>query len=289
MTRSAVKGALLVVVALLVAACGGGASADSAPSGNPLHDMLPESVQQSGTLTIGGSTAVAPYLYKDGATVVGFEKELMDALGSALGVRIEFVDTGFPALVPGLQSRKLDVAMGDFTDTPERQQAVDFIDYTTSYQILLVQRGNPKGLRSVDDLCGATVASAVGSLSDKLAVEQDTRCTDTGRPGVTVLRLEDAANTTLQVQTARADAVIIDYVIGRHIAENSEHSEVAGEPFYEQFHGAAVRKGNDELRDALVAAFTEIIRNGSYGKILEKWEMQRLAMPAPIVNAAAKP
>lgn len=289
MKRSALCAALLAAVTFLVAGCGGGASAGSAPSGNPLHDMLPASVRQSGTLTIGGSTAVAPYLYKDGATVVGFEKELMDALGTVLGVRIEFVDTGFPGLVPGLQSRKLDVAMGDFTDTPERQQAVDFVDYTTSYQTLLVQKGNPKNLHSTDDLCGATVASAVGSLSDKLAAEQGTRCTDAGRPGVTVLRLEDAANTTLQVQTGRADAVIIDYVIARHIAENSDHSEVAGEPFHEQYHGAAVRKGNDELRDALVAAFTEIIRNGSYGQILQKWDMQRLAMPAPIVNAVANP
>ncbi len=289
MKRIAALGAVGLAVALVATACGSSSSAETAASGNALHDKLPKSIREAGVLKIGGSTSVAPYLYKDGSKVVGFEKELMDALSAALGVKIELSDTGFAALVPGLQSRKIDVAMGDFTDTPERQQAVDFIDYTTSYQALLVQKGNPKNLNGTDGLCGATVASAVGSLSDKLAVEQDTRCTAAGRPGVTVLRLEDAANATLQVQTARADAVIIDYVIARHIAENSDHSEVAGEPFHEQFHGAAVRKGDDELRDALVAAFTEIIRNGSYGKILEKWEMQRLAMPAPIVNAAAKP
>ncbi|MFJ8048331.1 ABC transporter substrate-binding protein [Streptomyces luteogriseus] len=286
MKRAVCLGAVCMTVALTVSACGSGASAQHTASDNPLYAKLPKSVQDAGTLKIGGSATIAPYLYKDGAKVVGFEKDLMDALGKALDVKIQFFDTGFPALVPGLQSRKIDVAMGDFTDTRERQQAVSFVDYTTSYQTLFVQKGNPKKLSSTADLCGASVAAAVGSLSAKLAQEQNTTCEKAGKHGVKVLQMEDAPAALMQVRTKRADALIIDYVIGSHVAKTSGSGEVAGKPFFQQFHGAAVRKDNGRLRDALAAAFETIIKDGSYGKILQKWDMQKLAMPAPSVNAA---
>jgi polar amino acid transport system substrate-binding protein len=98
--------------------------------------------------------------------------------------------------------------------------------------------------------------------------------------------MEDAPAALMQVRTKRADTMIIDYVVGSHVARTSGSGEAVGEPFFEQFHGAAVRKDNGQLRDALVGAFEEIVKNGSYGKILHKWDMQKLAMRAPSVNAA---
>ncbi|MFF3373571.1 ABC transporter substrate-binding protein [Streptomyces sp. NPDC002680] len=288
MKRTLFLAASCTVAALTLTACGSGESSsqNAAASSNPLNAKLPDSIRDSGTLKIAGSTTVAPYLYKDGSKAAGFERELMDALGSALGVKVQFSDAGFPALVPGLQSKKFDVAMGDFTDTKERQQAVDFVDYTKSYQSLFVQKGNPKKLTGKDDLCGASVAAATGSISARLAEEQSAACKDAGKKAVKVLQLEDISAAMMQVKTKRADAMLIDVVIGRHVAETGQYGEVVGEPFYPQFHGAAVRKDNTELRDALEAGFKEIIQNGSYGKILEKWGMKDLAMPAPSVNAA---
>ncbi|MCX4831043.1 ABC transporter substrate-binding protein [Streptomyces sp. NBC_01016] len=275
-----------VALALTLAACGADPVARNVADSHPLHRLLPEHVRQSGKLKIGGSTNVAPYLYRDGSEITGFEKELMDALGEELGVEIEFYDAGFTALVPGLQSGKLDVAMGDFTDTKERQQAVTFVDYTTSYQTLFVQKGNPKRLKTADDLCGTTAAATVGSLSGELAAQQDTTCRKAGRAGVKLIEMDNAAATMMQVRTGRADSVVIDYVIGRYVAEHSDAGDVAGARFYEQFHGAAVRKDDAPLRKALGAAFEEIMRNGSYERILKHWDMGQLAMDAPRVNAA---
>jgi polar amino acid transport system substrate-binding protein len=61
---------------------------------------------------------------------------------------------------------------------------------------------------------------------------------------------------------------------------------VIGEPFYPQYHGAAVRKDNEKLRDTLVAAFTKMMADGTYAKILAKWKVEKLAMDKPLVNAA---
>lgn len=286
MKRTGLALALGLALTFGLSGCGGEPPPDAGASSKPLHRLLPEHIRKSGQLKIGGSTNVAPYLYRDGSDVVGFEKGLMDELGEVLGVDVELYDAGFAALVPGLQSGKFDVAMGDFTDTLERQQAVSFVDYTTSYQSLFVQNGNPKGLRTAGDLCGATAAATVGSLSAQLAEEQNASCRKDGKAGLKVLAMENNAASMMQVRTGRADTVVIDYVIGRYVEANSDAGEVAGRPFHRQFHGAAVRKDNRRLRTALTAAFEEIMRNGSYERILHKHDMSRLAMDAPLVNAA---
>jgi polar amino acid transport system substrate-binding protein len=281
--RAPALAAACAALALAVSACGTGPDR-AAQARAPLHSELPAKIRETGLLKVGGSTTVAPYLYRDGSDVEGLEKDLMDALAGQLGVRIQFFDSGFAALVPGLQSGKLDVVMGDFTDTKERQQAVSFVDYTTSYQTLFVQNGNPRRLRKAADLCGDTVAAGVGSLSAQLAEAQDAQCRHAGRSGVKVLELDNAAAGMMQVRTGRAQAVLIDYLIGRHVAENSRNGQVAGTPFHKQFHGAAVRKGNARLEKAMLDAFRSIMADGQYEKILRKWGIEKLALPAPIVN-----
>ncbi|GAA1559622.1 ABC transporter substrate-binding protein [Kribbella lupini] len=278
---------LVAAAALSVSACGPNSpAAGTANQDAPVYGKLPKNIQESGVLKVGASAVMPPYLYKDGSAVAGFEKELMDALADALGVRLEFQDNAFAALIPGLQSGKIDVAMGNLSDTKERQQVVDLVDYTASYQALLVQKGNPKGLRSPEGLCGTVAAAVVGSLSERIATAQHAECKQASRAGVEVLTFEDATAAVLQVQTKRADVLIMDVVLARYISSTGQRTEVAGTPFYEQYHAAAVRKGNDQLRAAVEAAFTEIMRAGTYDKILAKWHLEELSLPAPKVNAA---
>jgi polar amino acid transport system substrate-binding protein len=282
--RKIISSASLIGLTMSVAACGGASS--DAPDKGEFHENLPQAIQDEGVLMIGGSTTVPPYLYEESGDVLGFEKDFMEELGDILEVKIDLQDTGFDALVPSLQSGRIDVAMGDFTDTVERQEAVDFVDYTKSFQGLLVTKGNPEDISTLEDLCGATVAGAQGSLSLQLAEEQDETCESDGEQGVDVLASHDANAALLQVQTGRADALVIDYTIAKYVSENEAKTEVVGEPLFPQFHGAAVKKGDEELRDALLAAFQELMDSGRYHEILADHRLEELALDEPVINAA---
>lgn len=286
--KPTMKGLAVSAMAVLM---WGGLTACGASSGNDevkgeIHELLPSDIQEAGVLTVGGSTTVPPYLFEDGGRVVGFEREFMDDLEKILEVDIKLQDTGFDALVPSLQSGRIDVAMGDFTDTVERQAAVDFVDYTKSFQGLLVQEGNPEDIVTIEDLCGTTVAGAQGSLSLQLAEEQNSACTEAGEQGVDILASHDANAALLQVQTGRADALVIDYTIAKYVSAQEGKTEVAGEPLFPQYHGAAVKKGNEDLREALMAAFEEFLSSGRYEAILEQWKLGELAIAEPILNGA---
>ncbi|HIY64973.1 MAG TPA: ABC transporter substrate-binding protein [Candidatus Agrococcus pullicola] len=284
--RKMVVAGVALTLLMSTAACGQ-SEMDSEGKGD-LHQLLPESIREAGVIVFGGSTQVAPYLYEEAGEVIGLEMDLMIELGALLEVEIELQDTGFDALIPALQSGRIDVAMGDFTDTVERQEVVDFVDYRMSYQGILVGEGNPRNIHGVEDLCGVTIAGVQGSLSLKYAEEQHTDCVDAGNDGIDLLAVQDANAAVLQVQTGRADALLNDYVIATYISQQDSQTELVGEPLVPQFHGAAVQKGNAELQDVLVAAFQEMMDSGTYLEILSEYGIEELAMESPVVNGATE-
>ncbi|GAA1559576.1 ABC transporter substrate-binding protein [Kribbella lupini] len=278
----------LLATALTLSACGSAdPTADTAANTQaPLYNRLPERIQKSGVLKIGGSATVAPYVFKDGNEIVGMDKDLMDALVGVLGVRLEFHDTPYESIITGLKSQRIDVAMGNLSDTRERQAVADLVDYRMVPQSLLVPTGNPKGLTSIDNLCGAVVAGVAGSLSDEqVATEQNGKCKAAGKPGVGFSAFQDATAAILAVQTKRADIMILNGAVATYISNTTKKTEVAGKPFRPRYHAALVLKTNTDIRDALVAAFTELIENGTYAKLLAKWDLAYTAIPAPRVNA----
>lgn len=253
------------------------------------RNLLPAAVRKAGVVKVGGSTDVAPYLSVNGANLVGVEADFMTALGRTLGVKFEVSNTKFAAMVPGLQSRRFDVAMADFSDTKERQQQVTFVDYSRAGQILIVPKGNPLKLRTVPDLCGHSAAGPTGSLSVDIAMAQSKKCTDAGKSAVKVQRYPTAAESALALRSGRVDTLAIDYGIASSLVKQSGGKlELVGGLFGKGFHGAAFRKGDKDLQKALAAAFTTIMKNGTYKKVLRQWNLPQMSMDKVVTNGATE-
>ncbi|MCP6188330.1 transporter substrate-binding domain-containing protein, partial [Klebsiella pneumoniae] len=80
---------------------------------------------------VGSDIAYAPMEYydTDGTTVLGFDKELTDLLAEQLGVNFEWNNAVFDSLITQLTSERIDIAISGMSDTAERQQQIDFVDY----------------------------------------------------------------------------------------------------------------------------------------------------------------
>ena len=46
-----------------------------------------------------------------------------------MGVRLKLVNAPFDSILPGLAAGKYDIGFSSFTDTKEREKAVDFVTY----------------------------------------------------------------------------------------------------------------------------------------------------------------
>src|SRR5215831_11947930 len=89
---------------------------------------------KSKTLVVAADATYPPneFIGSNGKTVVGWDPELAQALGQALGVKLKVVNATFATIIPGLQSGKYDIGMSSFTDTKAREKVVDFVTYFTA-------------------------------------------------------------------------------------------------------------------------------------------------------------
>src|SRR3974377_623454 len=82
-----------------------------------------ETIIQRGTLRIGMTGDFLPFTFFDKATSTfkGFDVDVAEALGKALGVKVEYVRTAWPQLSAGFDADRFDMARGGVCVTPERQ------------------------------------------------------------------------------------------------------------------------------------------------------------------------
>ncbi|MGW7350572.1 ABC transporter substrate-binding protein [Streptomyces sp. NPDC054784] len=301
-SRAAAAGAVAVAGALLLSACGD--QTDDADGGGkksegkeaPLFDQLPKKIQDAGVVKVGSDIAYAPVEFMDEDNkVAGIDPDVAKALGEQLGVEFKFANGTFDGLVTGLNSGRHDVIMSSMTDTKDRQEGLDesgkkvgagadFVDYFKAGSSILVKKGNPDGVSSLDDLCGETVALQRGTANEDLAKEQSKKC---DKP-IKVLAFEKDTEALLQLKQGRAIADLNDFPVAAYNAKTSgggKDFEVVGDQINAAPYGIAVSKKNTELRDAVQAALAAIMKNGEYAKVLEKWDVANGALTEATVNA----
>ncbi|MFD8984150.1 ABC transporter substrate-binding protein [Streptomyces sp. NPDC059564] len=301
-SRIAAVGAIAVAGALILTGCGdqtdGGSSTPSGKTDNsaPLFSKLPKKIQDAGVIKVGSDTAYAPMEFVDGGKIVGVDPDIAEALGKQLGVKLQFTSGTFDGLITSLETGRQDVAMSSITDNKKRQEGlddkgakigkgVDFVDYFSSGVSLLVKKGNPDNIKSLDDLCGKTVAVQRGTTYEDAFKAQAEKC---GDKKLTIEAFDTDAEAQTRVKAGGAVADLNDYPVTAYTAKTSgggNDFEVGGQQADVGLFGIAVSKDNTQLRDALKEALDAIIKDGSYAKVLEKWNVKDSAVQSATVNA----
>ncbi|MER5635697.1 ABC transporter substrate-binding protein [Kitasatospora sp. NPDC002227] len=285
--------AALAAGSLLVTGCS--STAGSKDPTAALRSQLPAPVKSAGVLKIASDLTYAPVDYKDAnGTPLGLDPDLALELGKVLGVKVQIVDTPFDKLIPGLQEKKFDAVMSALTDSRQRRDGtdengkvinpgVDFVDYFIAGTSILVGKGNPKGIKTLDDFCGHTVALQRGTTQAEIVNHQVTACERSGKP-LTVHYSDSDDLARAEVAAGRAVADLNDFPVAVYAAKNDAKFEVAGAQQQPEPYGIGVAKGNQQLRDALAKAVDQVIRNGSYDTVLTKWGLTAGAAQNAVVN-----
>src|ERR1700737_2319122 len=79
-----------------------------------------DEIMKRGTLRVGMTGDYLPFAYLDKATSKfrGFDVDMAETLGKALGVKVEYVQTSWPQLMKDFEADNFDIAMGDASITP---------------------------------------------------------------------------------------------------------------------------------------------------------------------------
>jgi len=219
-------------------------------------------------LKIGTEGAYPPFNLIDASGQVGgFDVEIAKALCAKMKAECEVVTSDWDGIIPALNARKFDFLAASMSITDERKAAVDFTDpyYTNKLQFIA-----PKTTTFTTDeaslegkVIGAQRATIAGSwLEDNMADVVDIKLYDTQE------------NAYLDLTSGRVDGVLADKFVNWEWlkSETGKDFEFKGEPVFDNDKiGIAVRKGDDALREKLNVALKEIIKDGTYKQINDKY------------------
>jgi polar amino acid transport system substrate-binding protein len=261
----------------VLGACSSG-TASTAPSTAAGAITPPAAIKDAGKLVFCSDITYAPEeFYKtDGTTPQGSDIDIGTDIAKRLGVSAEFDNTGFDGIIPALTAKKCDLIISGMNDTPERQAQVDFVDYLKVGQGLLVPAGNPKGIKTLEDLSGKTVAVQLGTTNAIALEAANTKLEAAGKPKMEIQTFQADTDAFQQLKLGRVDAYSTDSPVVAYynsLPENKGKFEVGGTPIEPILIGVALRKSDTELKSAVQAAIDAMYADGTMKKIVDAWGM----------------
>ena len=266
--------ALALIVALI--ALGLVLARPSGHEGAAKQETAFERVMRTRTLRCSYSVW-APYLMMDptGKQMTGIDYDIMDAVGKATGIKIEWTEeTGYASFPEQLRSGKDDVfCVSVWTSAARASRAIltKPIHFTPVYAF--ARDGDTRFDNNFDAINNekTTVAVIDGSTLKSIA--------DTVTPKAKQLSLpeiSDGAQPLLALTTGKVDIVFADrFLIDDYNLHNTDNKirKVEGIESLRTY-GEAFAVGSDEwrLREFLNATFDELLVNGTIERILKKYE-----------------
>ena len=250
---------------------------------------LPRAIKDKGFIAAGIMPNYPPMDFKDPATnqLTGVDYDLGMEMSKRLGVEFRWQETAFEQMVSGLTTNRIDIVLSGMTDTPERQKTVDFVDYfSTGPQFYTLQ--SQSGLKAASDLCGKKVGtSRRTTFPAEIAKWSAQNCEAKGLQAITVVGTEGSADARAQLRQARLDAAVQGSETLPYIqSQEPGVFKVIGGPLTRQLTGLGVSKANTELSAAIAATLDDMIEDGTYQKILKKWDLEDGSVDAARINGA---
>ncbi|MFJ7150081.1 ABC transporter substrate-binding protein [Streptomyces sp. NPDC100445] len=221
-------------------------------------------------VSIGGTPPGTTYL-ADGTTLTGQDVDFAKAVARVLGIRLKLEQASFEAILPALDSGKYDVGASNFGVTDERRRTIDFVTYINDGQGFATRKDSKLSkITDLRQLCGLNVATAAGTTFEATLEENEHVCADAGKKAYQVQTYGETSAIWSSLQQGRSD-VVMSTINGLRYAVAHQQ----GLKFLNEFHrldvGFAFKKGTP-LAPAFRAAVNKLLADGTYDKILKKWD-----------------
>lgn len=218
-------------------------------------------IQKNG-LNVGTSPDYPPYESLDANNnIIGYDIDLINAIGKKLGVKVNVVGQGFDGLIPALISKKIDLIAAGMTITEERKKSVSFtLPYVNTQNVILVRKENLQ-LASAKSLNGKSVGVQIGSAQEKLAQ---------GIQGANVKSFNLYTDVAVALQTRQIDSMIVAKPVAAKFLQTYPDLRMTG-VLNKIESGMAIRKDCTDLTNRVNAALIEMRKSGEMDKLAAKW------------------
>jgi polar amino acid transport system substrate-binding protein len=319
-TKPAVIAALAASLLGLAACADPGATAASAPSSSssaaaagrtfnlsPEQDRLkvevnseaaalvPGAIKADGKLTVvtTGNTAPLSLFASDNKTLIGNEVDIAYAVGETLGLEVEVLPVAWADWPLGIESAKYEAVLSNVTVTEARKEKFDFATYRTDLLGFYAKSDSDIGeIKEAKDVAGKKIIVGSGTNQEAILVRWDEENKKNGLRPVEFQYYDDDSASTLALQSGRADLTFGPNAGAAYKAAQDGKSKLVGTlnggwPLTADI--AFTTKKDNGLAVAAQAALNDLIENGTYAKILDRWGLSSEAVAKSELNPAGLP
>ena len=266
---------LACMATIVAASCAGGAQAQSAKcEPEKVATKYPKYAGQ--VVKIAASPTGLPFTFADPADpnkMTGLEVEMVEAAMKCAGFKYEFNKGAWAGLLQSMFNGGSDVMAGNVNYRPDRAQRVDFVLYSIAGATVLVQKGNPKKIATLVDLCGKTGSATVGGSSAQEIDRQSKECVTLGKPAINFIPAADAEAAYRQVSNSRNDFVMDDAgSAAARLASNAD-LDMAFTIKSDRRSGFVVAKGNEEMLRAVAEGVQVLEQDGRLVGLMKKYNL----------------
>jgi cystine transport system substrate-binding protein len=258
---------VLLIGVLVLAACGSEKedATDNKDTGSEKAsgDLLAK-VKEDGELLIGTEGTYPPFTYHDETgKLTGFDVEIAEEIAARLGVEPKFMETQWDAMFAGLDSERFDMIANQVGIREDRIEKYDFSKPYISSAAVLVTHEDNEDVKAFEDIKGLKSAQSLTSNYAEIAKSN----------GAELVGVEGFNQAIELLNSKRVDVTINDKLSVLDFKKQKPDAkiQIVAEADDAAQSGLMFRQGNETLVEAVDEALNEMIEDGTYDQISEKW------------------
>lgn len=217
--------------------------------------------EEKKAIYVGTNAEFPPFEYLEEGKMVGFDIDLINAIGKELGREIVMKDMSFDGLLPALQSKKVDLVIAGMTASEERKKSVNFTEpYYSANQVIVLQESNNE-IKDFADLKDKKIGVMLGFTGDLVITEM----------GLPSEKYNAAYAGIMALQNGKLDAVVLDSETAVNYVKKNPGLKLAEGKGEAEDYAIAVRKEDTKLLEDVNKAIATLKSNGEFEKLLEKY------------------
>lgn len=224
-----------------------------------------ENVQEQ-YLIVGTSADNPPYEFIQDNEIVGLDIDLINAIGKQLEKKVIIKNLDFPALLPALLSKNIDLIVAGIDPTTERELHVDFSNPYLTTEVSILYRAED-AFKCEEDLKEKVIGAGMGTTWLRIANDLSQKV------NIKVVSLATNLMLVEELKAKAIDAVILETVQSKKFMENNaSFNRFLLNNFSSQF--AIAMHKNSPYKKNIDEALKTLKENGIIDAIKEKWLSQ---------------
>lgn len=221
-----------------------------------------EEIRKDGRLVIATEGAYFPFNYMQSTRLTGFEVELGDAVVRKMGLRPDWKMTSFDTMLADVSQGRVDMVLASFAVTEDRARTVAFTSPHYCSGGVIVSKDRRIG--TADSLRGKVVAVQSGSsYADNVKKLSQIK---------EVKTFNQDTDARWALINGRVDAWVSDFFTVKTALDSDPGAGLKmGRFLFIEKIAAAIGKGNPELGAAYDKALGQVMSDGTYKTISQKY------------------